>query len=81
MNGCVSTFFSHGMSARIKKPIRKKLFATPNNLRLHPFRIPSGPLAAFLNFTGGSMFLLEGVLRSKPYLVKVVWSTQEPGRM
>ena len=56
-------------SPLIKKPILGKLFGAANNLGLDPFYRPRrpfwGPLAAILDFAGGSMFLIEGVLGSK----------------
>ena len=52
---------------RIKSPIQQKLFGAANNLGLDPFLTPSAiltPLAAILDFGGGSMFIMEGVLGS-----------------
>ena len=58
-------YVSHRRSAWIKNPILRKLFRAPNNLGLDPFPDPVGPFGAILDFAGGSMFLIEGVLRSK----------------
>ena len=55
-------------SPLIKKPILGKLFGAANNFGLvpsRPRRLFWGPLAAILDFAGGSMFLIEGILRSK----------------
>ena len=61
--------FSHRRSALIQKFILRKLIRAPNNLGLDPFPDPVGhsvaPWRPFLDFAGGSMFLIEGVLGSK----------------
>ena len=51
----------------MKKLIYQKLIGVPNRVRplSRPRRPFSGPLAAILDFAGGSMFLIEGVLGSK----------------
>ena len=51
--------FSHRRSARIKKPILRKLIGVPKNLGLDPISRPCrqfwGPLAAILDIAGGAV--------------------------
>ena len=52
-----------------KNLFKRKFIVAPNNLGLDPVSRPRrpflGPLGAILDFSGGSMFLIEGVLGSK----------------